>query len=567
MRIKLIRSKFKYVRLIPGFILVLLLPALSTAVAGQSDTLYILQTTDVHGVIQPYNYFTDEAADNGLARIYTRVTEYRKKHDNVLLVDGGDILQGTPLAYYFNKIETTLPHPLILTMNYMGYDAFAVGNHDVEQGLFVYERARRESDFPWLSANGIMPDGRTYFEPYTIIEINDIRVGIIGLTTPAIPMWLDSALYPGITWEDMVESAAYWSEELSAHVDVLVGLFHAGLNASYSESATQALGLPNENASRRVAEQVPGFDIIFAGHSHRAAVNPDREISKITHAKNESSDEVLFVNAGSRAQNLGVVQIVLSNEGDAGYFDWKIKQKSAWLEPMQDVPAAPAIMQLSDYYHKKTLDYIRTEIAELSDTLSSRQSRYKDTPFVELINQSQLNYTDADFSFAAAFNDRFVLRPGPVTIKDVYGMYWYENFLYVVEMTGRQIRDFLEYSARYFIIKNGTPAPNPEMQGYNYDMAEGLRYRINLNKEPGQRIENLRIAENGQPLDMDATYRVALNSYRATGGGGHMAAAGAEDAPVIFKSSEDIRNILIDYIKNQGVIKPQADGNWRLVWE
>ena len=147
------------------------------------DTLYILQTTDIHGRIYPYDYYQDKPADYGLAKIYSKVVEFRKAHQNVLLLDGGDMIQGTPMNYYFNKIESSLPNPMILTMNYMGYDAMAVGNHDIEQGLFVYNKAQRESNFSWLSANSTLPDLSTYFEPYTIYEINGIRIGIIGLTT------------------------------------------------------------------------------------------------------------------------------------------------------------------------------------------------------------------------------------------------------------------------------------------------------------------------------------------------------------------------------------------------
>ena len=241
----------------------LILFTFSITFAQESDTLYILQTTDVHGNIYPYDYFKDEPADYGLAKVYTKVAEFRQHHKNVLLVDGGDLIQGTPLVYYFNKIETTVPHPMILTLDYMHYDAMTVGNHDIEQGLFTYMRAQSESHFPWLSANSVLPDGSTYFDPYVIYDFDGIKVGIIGLTTPGIPMWLDPALYPGITWADMVKTAGEYADELRPEVDVLIGLFHAGFNADYSAATTDALGIPNENASKLVAEQVPGFNTDF----------------------------------------------------------------------------------------------------------------------------------------------------------------------------------------------------------------------------------------------------------------------------------------------------------------
>ena len=212
------------------FLLILLLPVLLTG--GNSTQLIILHTTDVHGSIYPYNYFEDKPASNGLAKVYEVVKNFRTEHKNVLLLDSGDLLQGTPMVYYFNHIENTLPNPMILTMNYMQYDAFTVGNHDIEQGSEVYLKAQRESAFPWLAANGISNDGQPFFEPYTIITRNGIKIGIIGLTTPAIPMWLDKRLYPDIEWYDMVTTAKSRAEQIRDSVDVMIGLFHAGMNAA-----------------------------------------------------------------------------------------------------------------------------------------------------------------------------------------------------------------------------------------------------------------------------------------------------------------------------------------------
>ncbi len=530
--------------------LIIIITGLHWLNAGSIDTLYILQTTDVHGNLLPYDYYRDKPADHGLAKVYTRVIEYRQKHKNVLLLDGGDLLQGTPLSYYFNQIETNGIHPLILTLNYMGYDAMAVGNHDIEQGVAVYNRCRRQSQFAWLSANAVLEDGRLYFEPYTIIRKGDIEIGVLGLTTPAIPMWLDSTLYPGIHWRDMVATARDFVPKLRPKVDVLVGLFHAGFDAGYSMEQTKALGLPNENASGLVAGQVDDFDVIFGGHSHRPFAG--------------NKAHPLRMNAGSRAQNLAVVQLILKKEGQAGA-DYTITEVKGWLEEMDSAPSARSIMQLNDEAHQKTLAYIRTEIARAADTLNARQARRRDTAIIELINRAQLRHTGADFSFAAAFNTDFVLPPGPVRIKDVYNMYWYENFLYTVEMTGRQIKDYLEYCARYFRWNGTSLQTNPEMAGYNYDMAEGVGYTINVSNAPGNRISNLVDLRTGQPLQMDKTYKAAMNSYRAAGGGGHTGAVGLKSGDIIYKSSEEMRNILIDYIKEKETLNARVDGNWKIV--
>ncbi len=550
-------------RLLAGGLSLLLLLA-TNLFSGQIDTLYILQTTDVHGRIYPYNYFTDQPAPYGLARAFTKISEYRRQHQNVLLIDTGDLLQGTPLAYYFNKVENARLNPLILTLNYMGYDAFTVGNHDIEQGVQVYYKAMRESNFPWLSANSVLPDGRTFFEPYALFDVNGIRVGVIGLTTPGIPMWLDSTLYPGIDWQDMVESARFWAKELRPQVDVLVGAFHAGFNDDYSVEQTSRLGLPNENASRLVAEQVPLFDVIFAGHSHRevgrkARINVEKKSDNIVQTNKRMT---LLLNAGSWARNLAVAQIIVET-GKEKFF---VKSIDGWLEPLKNVLPSKAILDLMLPYHKKTLEYTQTVIATLTDTLSAAKARWQDTAFMDLIHQTQLFYSKADISFAACFDDRFVLPPGPLKVKDVYKMYRYENFLYTVLMTGQQIKDFLEFSARYFEFKNGNISTNPKMAGYNYDMAEGIAYKIDVRQPVGSRIVDLIDLKTGKPLDFNKTYKVAMNSYRATGGGGHMAAAKASNAKVIFKSDEEIRNLLIDYLKTKKVINIKANQNWKLIY-
>ena len=638
------------------FLFSFLLSLLSFSFAQQTDTLYILQTTDVHGNVQDYNYFSDTPADYGLARIYTEVARLRRKHKNVILLDGGDLLQGTPMIYYFNKIESDLPNPMILTLNYMKYDAFAVGNHDIEQGPAVYNRARKESRFPWLSANSVLKDGRTYFKPYTIIERSGIRIGIIGLTTPGIPMWLDKALYPGIKWADMVETAKKYVALLRPRVDVLVGLFHAGFEAEYSKKQTDALGLPNENASRLVAEQVPGFDIIFAGHSHRPKPKPGiaEEIRTLK--------TPLLMNAGSWGRNLGVVELLLKKKIGGKHQNIKTKKKrrypltpqmlaarqknldkrirtegkkrslkqpdnkkhktltnkakasdraargisreitakKGWLESMKDVPPSADVLPRIRPYHEKTLHYIRTKIADLTAPLDAARSRYEDNATVELINKAQLDYTGADISFAASFNEHFKMPAGPIRIKDIYGMYRYENFLYTVAMTGQQIKDFLEYSARYFVLKNGKLSASTEMPGYNYDMAEGIRYKIKVmagkaakKKDIRQMIKNVKntyrktggkmrdkeaqktefkntvqdliFIKTGKPLQMDKTYKVAMNSYRATGGGGHLAAAGIKNPKILSKSNVEMRTILADYIKKLKIVRPETDENWEVI--
>ena len=535
--------------------IILLILIFASFLFAQETQLIVLHTTDVHGNIYPYNYFTDSPAQNGLAKIYTVVKKFRKHYSNVLLLDGGDLLQGTPLIYYYNHIESLPVNPMIYAMNFMRYDAFTVGNHDIEQGYATYYKAREESHFPWLSANGVRDDGSAFFEPYKIIKKGDIKIGVIGLTTPAIPMWLDESLYPGITWKGMVESVKRWVQFVRPQVDILVGLFHAGMNEDYSKTQTDALGLPNENASRLIAQNVPEFDLILCGHSHRMYPENKNDPHLI--------NGVQFLMSASHARFLGVAEINLEQVGD----NWEIKKRKSYFVKMDSVEAASEILTIIKPYHLQTLKYTGEIIGTVSDTISAKISRWRDNALVEIINRAQMYTTDADISFAASFNDDFVLLPGNIKVKDVYGMYKYENFLYVLEMTGMQIKNYLEYSSDFYQydVKEKRLIKNPNVAGYNYDMAEGISYEIDVSEKTGERIKNIKYLKTGKLLEADKIYRVALNSYRASGGGGHLAAAGIKNAKIIWKSSEEMRNILIDYIKNKRELNSKIDNNWKIV--
>ncbi|MBS3742068.1 MAG: 5'-nucleotidase C-terminal domain-containing protein [Candidatus Cloacimonetes bacterium] len=516
------------------------------------DTLFILETNDVHGRIFSYNYYKDEPADIGLAQVYTRIKEYRQKHDHVLLVDAGDAIQGTPLTQYFNFVEPEKPHPMILAMNEMGYAAFAVGNHEIEQGPEVYNKTRDESNFPWLSANSDTGNGSTYFEPYTIIEQNGIKVGIIGLTTPGIPTMLDSTFYPGITWTDMVRTAKKYATMLRPKVDILAGLFHAGFRADEDAYKTEKFGLPIANASGLVAERIPEFDVVFGAHSHR--IKPE------VGTKTTETNRPLQIIARRWGECLGITKFILKRQNGKH----SILRKSGWVEDVHEYEGDPELMELLKPYHEKTLDYIRNDIATITDTIYGANSRYEDSPIVELINEAQLATTGADISFAASFRTDYIFKQGKLQIKDVFTIYPYENYLFMVKMTGKQIKKYLEASSNYYIFDGEKVMRNPKIAGYHCSIAEGINYTIDPTKPVGKRIGKITMEKTGEPLKPNQEYKVALNSYRANGGGGLMKAAEATDAPIIYKSSQDMRNILIDYLQEIGELDAEVDNNWSL---
>ncbi len=446
--------------------LILLISAVMLFAEGERDTLYILQTTDIHGTIIPYDYTMDKPAEQGLVKVYTRMKEFKEKYDNVIFVDSGDLIQGTPYSFYFNRIDTIGVHPIIQTMNYIGYDAFAVGNHEIEQGVHTYTKARDNSDFPWLSANAALDDGSTYFKPYTIVERGNFKIAILGLTTPGIPTMLDTTYYPGITWKGMVETAEKYAPALKDSVDVLIGIFHAGFDAEEDKYKKELFGLPIANASGLVAERVPGFDVVFGGHTHR--VNPRDTTITI---RDSTTMQMI---SGSHAWGLGIVKIVLEKSNGK----WQVIEKTGWIEQAKDFAPSQELLELNEPYQKKVVSFIRSPIALNKKIMTTENARFEDSPIPELINKVQLYNTGADISISPVFSTRLTIPADTIRIKDVYAMYPYENTLKMIEMTGQNILDYLEYCAQYYVYKNDSLSTNPEIAGYNYDMAEGISYTI-----------------------------------------------------------------------------------------
>ena len=526
------------------------------APAGGKVTITILETNDVHGNIYPYDYFRGRDDDRGLAVAATLVEEYRAQNANTILLDAGDLIQGSPLTYLFNHRHPEFSNPMIVVLNAMGYDALAVGNHDIEQGQPVYDKCRRESDFPWLAANAELADGSVYFEPYFIKEIAGVRVGVLGLCTPGIPLWLNQELYPGIEFKDMEETAKKWVPVLRERekVDLLIGLFHAGINDEYDSEAAARAGIPLPNAARLVAEQVPGFDVILTGHSHQVIPSERQPQSVFT--------GVHIIQAGRWGFNLGVVQVEMAeSEGR-----WKAANISEEIRNLRGVPADSSILEIAKEYHEMTLEYTNRIIGEIDVPLTGRTALVEDTPLLDLVNDVQLWATGAAVSFTSCFNTYLNLQPGGLSIRDIYQIYRYENFLSKVEMTGSQIDAYLEHAARYYRTYpfSGGETVDREIRHYNVDAAQGIDYYVDISKPIGQRVEIGGLSDSGG-FYPDSIYTVAMNSYRAEGGGGFMGAAGADPPRVLWKSDRDVRELIIEYFSTENAAGIDRDGNWRIL--
>ena len=519
--------------------------------AGERAHVVILATTDMHGRIFPIDYYTNKYDDVGIAKVATLVKDARKNDPNLLLLDSGDTIQGTPLEYYHNKRHNEPPDPMMLAMNALHYDSMAVGNHEYNFGLKVLEKARSEAHFPWLSANTYDTDTQqTHYKPYIVKEVNGVRVGVLGLTTPGIPNWENLPNYAGLEFHETISEAKKWVPILRDRekVDVVIITMHMGIEEDLRTGTLNPAQVPNENAAIAIARQVPGIDVILMGHTHR-------DVPALV------VNGVLLTQANRWASHVARVDLYLEKtEGR-----WRVDAKSARTIPVTEKTVVdPEIAQIGQPYDKETQDWLGHTIGESSEELTAREARFRDTAIIDLIQRVQLEAGKADVSMAAAFNLQARIPKGQVTVRDIAGLYEYENTLVTLELTGQQLKDALEHSAHYFrefeAGKSLAELVDQRIPGYDFDMAEGVTYEIDLTKPFGQRIQNLKF--KGQPLSPTRKLRFVTNNYRVNGGGGYTMYKGA---PVVYRSSEEVRELIIDWVERNKKIPTQADDNWRIV--
>jgi 2',3'-cyclic-nucleotide 2'-phosphodiesterase / 3'-nucleotidase len=538
----------------------------------------IVETTDVHGVILPYDFVEKQPLDASLASAAAYINQLRSKNTNLLLLDNGDNLQGQPEEYYYNFIDTVSPHFNAEVMNWMGYEAGTVGNHDIEAGHSVYDRLRKLYKFPLLAANAVdIKTGQPYFKPYTIIKKKGLKIAVFGLVTPAIPTWLPPELYSGMEFHDMVSTAKKWMPEIILQKpDLIVGLFHSGWNRSFMKEPTDTL---NENGSAAVAYYVPGFDVIFNGHDHNT-VN-----EKIV---NSAGDTVLILDGGSRAEEITEADIVFPTKKINGK---QVKRMTGSIVKLRDYKPDKAFMSRFSAQDSVIRNYVDKVIGESTSTISSRSSYFGSSGFVDMIHSIQLEITGADISFAAPLSFDVSISKGPVSVSDMFKLYRYENFLYTIRMSGNEVRKYLEYSyagwyntmknandflMKYRLDKNGKPVLNDgrarlKNQSYNFDSAAGINYTVDISKPEGERI-NIFSFSDRRRFDKEKFYRVAVNSYRGNGGGGHLTeGVGLSNQELrtrlISSTDKDLRFYIIKAIEKRRIIGPSPNKNWKVIPE
>jgi 2',3'-cyclic-nucleotide 2'-phosphodiesterase / 3'-nucleotidase len=520
-------------------------------VAPQRVQITILGTTDLHGNIDPIDYYTNKPDNRGLAKIATLIKRVRKDQPNVLLIDSGDTIQGTPLESFHARKNNKPPDPMMLVMNSLNYDAMAVGNHEYNFGLKVLEKARKEAHFPWLSANTYeTKTGITHYDPYLIREVDGVRIGILGLTTPGIPNWDNPPNYGGLEFHDPIAEARKWVEVLRSKekVDVVVIAMHMGLGEDLRTGEVSPGQVPHENEAISIAREVPGVDLIFMGHTHREV--PSLYING-----------VLLTQANAWGRHLARADLYLEKSPTG----WKVYAKAARTIPSEDrIEPDPEVVKLAEPYDRETQEWLGRAIGESTAELNAVEARFRDTAILDLIQRVQLEAGNADVSMVASFNSEARISKGPVSVRDIAGLYVYENTLVVLEVTGQQLKAALEHSAKYFkTYVPGKPLSDQideKIPAYNFDVAEGVTYELDISKPIGERIQNLNF--RGQPVRPDQKFRLATNNYRVNGGGGYTM---YKDAPVVYRSSEEIRELIIDWVERHKTIPTEPNNNWRLV--
>jgi 2',3'-cyclic-nucleotide 2'-phosphodiesterase/3'-nucleotidase len=513
----------------------------------------ILGTTDVHGHIYPTNYFGDKGDEPlGLARVATLIKEQRAKHPHTLLVDSGDSLQGTPLTYFAARVDPRMPNPMVAAYNYLKYDAFTMGNHEYNYGIDYIVKARLQANYPFLSGNIYFPGTlKPIYTPYVIKQVGGAKIGILGLTTPGIKIW-DRHNVEGVQdFGDIIAAAKRWIPQMKAKgADTIVVTIHSGLGEPYDETyggyAPDA-GAPPENVCAKLADTFPDdISVILLGHSHK-------DLPKLVH------HGVLLTQAMKWGQRLAVVDLHLEHVNGK----WKVTRKDATTLKTDHVAPDPGLMAVTRLAHQRTLAYVNSPIGTSTGEWSARRSRTEDSAIMDLINEVQMAKTGADLSAASVFNAAAHLPKGKLTVADIASLYVYENTLTKIAISGKQLKEYLENSARYFnAYKPGGKIFDDNQPAYNHDMVSGVAYVIDVSKPVGQRISGL--TYKGKPVADTQMFTMALNSYRQNGGGGYTMIKGAPVKQAIYT---EIRELMLDYVKEKHQISPDRTfkRNWTLV--
>lgn len=558
-------------------------------------TLKFIETTDVHGMFFPTNYTTGKTVGGSMARVSSYVKSQRTTYgNNLILLDNGDILQGQPTNYYWNFIDTQDENIAASVVNYMGYDAQAFGNHDIETGHNCYDKWNREVKCPILAANMINAEtGNPYTNPYKIIEREGVKIAILGMTTPAVPNWLSESLWSGIRFEEMVSCTRKWVKTIKEkeNPDLIIGLFHSGLKGGITNDEY------DENATLAVALRVHGLDAIFYGHDHLSNFGFIRQYEEktddypfyfITKDGGPSSavslsktDSVLIVNPGSNAYNVGEATITLTMQNN------KVVSKkiTGQLVSMKSMPIDEEYMNYFADDIRRLQEYTTKKIGTFESSMNMGDAFFGSSAFIDFIHNIQMKTTGADISFTGPLAINTTINAGTVTTADMFNLYEFENTLYVIQMTGAEIKNYLEMSYgqwtnqmkssddHILLFDDKNNERNNGFKNFygNFDSAAGIDYTVDVTKPEGQKVNILKMS-NGQPFDTTKMYKVAINSYRGNGGG-ELLTKGAGipkeelKSRILSQTELGLRHYLAEETQKQGSVNPKPNNNWRFIPE
>ncbi|MBU3114085.1 bifunctional metallophosphatase/5'-nucleotidase [Clostridium lacusfryxellense] len=517
--------------------------------------LTILETSDVHGSILPINYSDNSYSNCGLAALSTIIRDQRKINKNTLLIDNGDMLQGTAITYFHAKINNDIKNPMIEVMNLMGYDVAVIGNHEFNYGRVYLEDAIKLSNFPWICANITKKTNGESFtsKPYIIKTFdNGLKVGILGLTTKYIPNWENPETIEDLNFEDVVESASKWLDIMKRqeNTDVNIVSYHGGFERDL-ETGEPSEKLTGENQAYELCKKVNNMDVLLTGHQHRII-------------ENILVNGVLVLQTGYNARSIGKVSIELTKKSGK----WSISSKESSTINANGVHVDTRIVDCVNNIETKTQAWLDTPMGDIEGDMIIKdpfEARLKDNAYAEFINNVQMDAAKVDISNTAIFDNHCKGFKNNVTMRDIIANYKYPNTLKVISLKGADIKAALEKSAQYFSMVDGNLQVSmngkyPKVHHYNYDMWEGIEYVIDVSKPINSRITKINYKNN--PLNMEEDYAVVMNNYRAGGGGDYLMFKGK---PILKDIPIDMAELIANYILVRKTVKVALNNNWKVI--
>jgi len=507
---------------------------------AQDVRIQILGTTDMHGHVMAEDTYSLQPANLGWAKIATLIRRQQAENPNTVLVDCGDTIQGEPINYVHNVLRRDLPEPSLAIMNALGYAAMAVGNHEYNFGLDLLRATEKEAKFPFLSANTVDAQGRGAFPAATVVTVAGVRVLILGFTTPAIPRMEEPENYAGLQFRDIVATARTLVPRLKVKekADVVVALLHSGLGAVDGREG-------DENEALRLADQVPGLDAIFTGHTHQAIQTVHKGIP--------------ILQAQSFGRALAVADLDLRKDGG----NWRVlSARGRLLRPDNDTVVDAEVLRLTADLRAATARYLDTPATSLLTDLDARWIRMEDTPLTQLLHQVQRQATSAQLSAVACVDPRIFIPRGPTSVRQFYALLPYENRIARIRISGAQLQLYLEHAARAYNFSWQPDLFNREVPFFDCDTVDGVTYALDLGKPVGSRVVGL--AYQGRPVRPDQVFTLALSTYRLRGGGGYMDAIGFTGQPELVTRGLQ-RNLLLEYVLSRPTLSLSPVNNWRTI--